>query len=79
MAKADSDAPKKPASVFDFIPLPKATQCEQRKKKKKLSSNILTSTPIKEVPNSSVASTSKDVVEKYPASEDEYCDPPTEE
>ncbi len=33
MANADSDAPKKPVSVFDFKPLPKATQCEKKKEK----------------------------------------------
>ncbi|GFU90025.1 uncharacterized protein TNCV_2439121 [Trichonephila clavipes] len=37
MANADYDAPKKPASVvfFYFKPLPKATQCEKKRKRKK--------------------------------------------
>ncbi|PRD31816.1 UNVERIFIED_CONTAM: hypothetical protein NCL1_22342 [Trichonephila clavipes] len=37
MANADYDAPKKPVSVFFlyFKPLPKATQCEKKKKKEK--------------------------------------------
>ena len=49
MESADSDVPKKPISVFDLKPLPKATQCEKKRKSKKLSSSILTSTPIKEI------------------------------
>ena len=49
MANADYDAPKKPFSVFDLKPLPKATKCEKKRKSKKLSSSILTSSPIKEM------------------------------
>ncbi|PRD22346.1 UNVERIFIED_CONTAM: hypothetical protein NCL1_49330 [Trichonephila clavipes] len=47
IANTFSDAPKKPVSVYYFKPLAKATQCE--KKSKKVSSSILTSTPIKNV------------------------------
>ena len=36
MANTDSDAPKDRVSVFDFKPLPKATQCEKKRKKTEL-------------------------------------------
>lgn len=46
---AESDAPKMPVSVFDFKPLPKAKQCEKKRKSKKMNSSILTSTPVKDM------------------------------
>ncbi|GFV96106.1 uncharacterized protein TNCV_1870671 [Trichonephila clavipes] len=49
MVNADYDALKKPVSVFYFKLLPKATQCEEKRKSKKGSSSIFTSTPIKEM------------------------------
>ncbi|GFV87424.1 uncharacterized protein TNCV_4033961 [Trichonephila clavipes] len=50
MANTDSDATKKPVSVFFYFkPLPKATQREKKRKSIKVSSSILTSTPIKEM------------------------------
>ncbi|GFW83036.1 hypothetical protein TNCV_4604631 [Trichonephila clavipes] len=49
-ANAVSDAPKmSDVSVLNFKPLPKATQCEKTRKRKKVSSSILTSTSIKEI------------------------------
>ncbi|GFS70564.1 uncharacterized protein TNCV_1490281 [Trichonephila clavipes] len=120
MANTESYAPKKPVRVLYFKPLPKLTQCEKKRKSKKVSSSILTSTPIKEIlekrekqkeeqeilrkqgreareakkgvkelilsscrpksiksrPNSPVASISKGGVIRWPACEEEYCDPP---
>ncbi|GFU23806.1 DDE-1 domain-containing protein [Trichonephila clavipes] len=67
MAKADSNILKKPVSVFYFKLLPKATQCEKKKAKKH--------EDIKSRPNSPIASNSKDGVLRYPACEEEYCDP----
>ncbi|GFU98590.1 hypothetical protein TNCV_3654211 [Trichonephila clavipes] len=48
-ANDDSGAPKKSVSVFYFKPLPKTTQNKKKTKNKKVSSSILTSTPIKEM------------------------------
>ncbi|GFX02655.1 uncharacterized protein TNCV_2010991 [Trichonephila clavipes] len=49
MTDDDCDVPKNPVSVFYFKLLPKATQYEKKRKSKKVSSSIFTSTPIKEM------------------------------